>query len=251
MIDTMNIATAHSQAVVVAGADIDPSLLIRLDKGDKVMIEVNGVRLYSSLKCPLTAERPWVVISNNAPELGETPRPEHKIVIRHPQISHPVVLHYNNLLHLARHQPAVFQERDAKLCSDPKSGEVYPVYIILQFVSHYMPAGAINDSFEPFDEISARLVLGDADLRPAIMEQWVETLKALPAAGGWGNRSVYRLALRSQVKPNVIEAFREENWDFIDALPLSTLVRIQQAIHWYPMFQKQGKLAEERDLYVG
>jgi hypothetical protein len=249
MIHTINSATAQSQAVAVAGADIDPSLLIRLDRGDKVMVEVNGVRLYSSSPCPLVAERPWVVVSNLAPELGEPPKPQHKIVIRHPNVSHTVVLHYNNLLHLERHQPAVFQERDAKLCSDPQSGEVYPVYIILQLVSHYIPAAEVNGSFEPFDEVSARFVLGDADLRPAILAEWIETFKTFPAAGGWNNKSVYRTAIRSQVKPNVIEAFRNEDWDFINSLPLRTLIRIQSAIHWYPMFKKQGKLAEEREVF--
>lgn len=247
---TITAATkSNVPAVAVAGADIDPSLAANLSEGDKVMMEVNGMRLSPcELKCPLVAARPWLVLSNNPPRVGggrgERPQSHHTLVLSHPDITdHCVTLHYNQMLTLPRRQPAVFQEYDANLSNT--DGIPNPAYVVLQLFSHFMPAAQVNKTFQPWDEESARLVLEDADLRLAVLSSWSRMFEGFTK--GWGLKSVYRFAMRAFVKPSVVHALRTEDWRRIDAIDLDSLLRIHEAIHWLPYFTQTATLRIERD----
>lgn len=129
--------TTETGALAVVGVDLDPSLCARLTNGDKVMVEINGVRVYSRHACPLVAEQPWTVISSTPPRRAQGPTESNMLVLRHAFVNHDLVLHYTNLLVLAKRQPAVFQEKDANLSRGP-DGQPLPIYVVLQLVSHWI-----------------------------------------------------------------------------------------------------------------
>ncbi len=234
--------------IAVVGAELDPSLVAKLDIGDKVMLEVNGTRIYSELDCPLTSEHPWTVMSNNPPRVGQRPTDQHTIVLSHPCKSQ-FVLGYGNLLNLPPRQPAVFRESDIEISHDAE-GKPNTLYVMLQFVSHYVAADEVNRLFEAWDRDAAELVLDDRDLRNITFTEWGEALKSL-SKPGWGHRSVFRLALRAFVLPSIIDAIIEGNKAILRTLDLKQLLRIHEAIHWTPVYRASNNFAIDREVYSG
>jgi hypothetical protein len=237
------IANATSAPVAVVGADLDANLAAKLDAGDKVLVEINGTRIFSDNPCPLVAEEPWEVVSNNAPRLEQQPNTNHRLILRHPNINHQLVLHYANLLAQPTRQPAVFEERDVKLSHT--GGVANPIYVMLQLVSHYIASENIDDNFTPWDESNARFLLSDAEWKLVIFEEWITVLRRFRR--GWSQRSIFRMAMRAFVKPNVVEAFGMGDWDTINKLDMATLLQLHQAMHWLPMFLGQAELAPQRE----
>lgn len=237
------------QSLAVAGPDLDPSLVAKLTAGDKIMVEVNGTRMFSESACPLVAEVPWTVEQNTPPILGQRPASHHKIVLSHRWSNQLLELHYCNLIHAAPKQPAVFYERHVHLSAT--AAPTTPIYVILQLVSHFIPATNLNFIYEPHDLESARLVLTDETLRAAVIAEWVELLGnfhyRIENRSVWEHRSVYRLSMRSFLTPNILLAFKNEDWEAIATLNVETLIKIHEAIHWLPHFLEQGRLAVARD----
>lgn len=236
-------------AIAVAGPDLDPSLVAKLTVGDRVLVEVNGTRIFSDSACPLVAEVPWKVVENDPPQLGQRPEPRHKIVLSHSQSLDLLELHYVNLIHTAPKQPAVFYERRARF--NPTE-QPQPVYVILQLVSHFIPATDVDFVYEPYDKESASLVLTDETLRAAVIAEWVSAIEHFKHRDdndrkAWEHRSVYRLAMRAFVNPSVILAFKEEDWEALGRLSVETLGKIHEAMHWMPHFLEQSRLAVVRD----
>jgi hypothetical protein len=246
MIRRSPIESASARAVAVAGPDIDQSLLRTLEQGDKVTMEVNGVRIYNGNRCPIVSVEPWEVVSNDAPALGQRPTEDHKIVLSHPQIPTPIELHYTNLLLLPRRQPAVFLEH-IKRFSCNKDGSVNPVYIVLQLISHYIPANQVNDYFEPYDLRSARLLLSNDEVRPVLMEQWAELFATFKKAS-WKQKSIFRMALRAFVLPAEIDAIVKHQFETLD---MAAIYRIHEALHWLQFYVAQAPLAVQRDTWSG
>ena len=229
-----HVYATSAPAVAVVGADLDPNLVSKLYIGDKILVEANGTRIHSESLCPLVAESPWTVAENNPPSRGQRPTEENTLVLTHPQM-HPLTLHYSNLLNLPKKQPAVFQENDPNLSDGA-------IYVILQLVSHYLPAEEVDDHFEPWDRQGVTTAMKDRDHRQVILMMWVKLLKPFRRPG-WGQKSVCRIALRSFLKPHVIEAFQREDWDTIRTLSLNDLLRLHEVLHWLPCFLSQSYIS--------
>lgn len=247
MIRRSPIESVAAKAVAVAGPDIDQSLLRTLDRGDKVMMEVNGVRLYNGNRCPIVSNETWEVVSNDAPALGQRPTKEHKLVITHPNIAGNIELNYTNLLVLPRQQPAVFLEKIKQLSCNP-DGTINPVYIVLQLISHYIPANQVNEQFEPYDLRAARLLLANDEVRPVLMEQWSKLLSTFKRASSWKQKSVNRLALRAFVLPNEIDEIVNGEFGKLD---MAAIYRVHEALHWLQYYVAQSPLAIEREVWSG
>lgn len=235
--------TLKATAVAVAGADIDPSLASRLTIGDMVMAEVNGTRVYSGQKCPLVAENAWTVVQNFPPESGQIPNKSHILVLSHPAHTTNLTLHYANLLQLPQGQPAVFRERQTGLSVRQDGGENV-VYILLQFVSHYMPQGNVKTVFEFHDKKAARLVM--EMFGSDVLEQWSCMLKRFKS--GWGQQSVSRFASRAKISPAIVKAFQDGDESLVSSLSHATLMSIHEAIHWLPMQVELASLTVMRDV---
>lgn len=228
---------SSDNAVAVVGADIDPMLAKTLGEGDKVLVEVNGIRLYSHNPCPLVAEKPWIILFNNPPTPYSQPTAAHRLVLKHEDVVQPLELHYQNLLHGS---PAVFRED----CPKGRS-----MLVALQLVSHYMNEDDVESTWEPHDPDAMRLVLEDEDMRRLVLEKWQGMLShGSFRKVGWKHKSINRLALRAgqgSIKPcDLVKIIRGQGED----LGYDALCRIHEAIHWLPAFLSQSALApEDRD----
>ena len=128
------------KTLAVVGADLDLSMCKALTEGDKVLMEVNGVRSWSAQKIPLVAEMPWTVISND-PQGGDKGGPmSGHLVLRHPRIKEDFRLGYRQLLKTGRRDPAVFIETNGAI----QDGTLF---VILQFVAIYIPENVAADMF--------------------------------------------------------------------------------------------------------
>jgi hypothetical protein len=206
--------------VAVAGADLDLSLLRCLRDGeqpDRIMVEVNGLRMGSNHKCPLVAEHPWIVDRNNPPSSGN--REDNTLVICHPDFSEPFTLHYDNLISLPRKQPAVFEEQDLH------SGG--SLYVTVQFVSHYLPEYDIEKVFAPYDADGYERMLQDDVTRSYILEAWQKLFMTFKP--GWRQKGISRLSLRAGVKQDTIHNITAGNFGLVS---LSDTYGIHKALYW-------------------
>jgi hypothetical protein len=243
MIRTTPTTTAATKAVAVTGADIDPSLAAKLTIGDKVLVEINGTRVYSGYKCPLVAEEPWQVRVNDAPQSGERPNESNVLILSHPSIDHDLILHYSNLLHLSPRQPAVFQEQDVTLSS--QNGQANVIYVLLQLVSHYVHADLVNSTFEPFDRNQVRGAL--SEVKDVLLDEWSRSLGRFKITG-WGQKSMKRFAMRAFVSPSIVSAFMERDLRVLNTLDTRTLLRVAEAFHWLRYYIEQSPMMVDRDV---
>lgn len=241
---TTTLTPTIAAPLAVVGADLDPSLTFKLTEGDKVLVEINGYRIYSDNSCPLVAEQPWIVVSNVPPLINNPPKEQHKLVLRHQQSRHDITLHYKNMLHLPKNQPAVFLEEDPNLSQT--NGKANSTFIILQMVAHW--TGEVESEFPAYDKAAARLVLLDNDIRPAIFEQWGAILTDFRTGPlMWRHKSVLRLANRSHVRPIVFEKMIQGDFTAIESLDTVSLFRIHEAFYWLQYFLEQSVTWLERD----
>ena len=238
----MNSTTSKSFAV--AGADFDPSLTMKLTAGDKVLVEVNGTRVYSTSDCPILSDNYWVVISNSPPlARGQIPTSEHKLVLYNAQEKHTLVLHYKNLLELSPRQPAVFREFDPKLATD-EQGNAAMTYIFVQMISHWIKEKNVRTEYPPYYRADSRLMFDNEDISKLILEQWQGILSNFTQPG-WDQKSVCRLALRAFVTPTDIQMIVAGKGN---RLGISKLSRIHEVLHWLPYQITNGKLMDIKDV---
>jgi hypothetical protein len=194
----------------VIGGDLDPELVRSLVPGDQLLCEMNGARIYSRLRCPLAAEDPWSVVSNNLA----------KLVLQHPRIPRPLRLPYERLLRLPPNQPAVFQIRDQTLSPGP-------IYVLLQFASYRLPLPEIIKNY-PLSLDVERLV---GQSREEMVARLLETIRTFERPG-WGYRGVCRFSLRSHTRVRIIEAFRVGDMTAIRRLPDATIATMAREMNW-------------------
>lgn len=243
MVTTLRHSRITAKPMVVAGADIDPSLCRMLTEGDQVMVEVNGKRIFSDHPCPLVAEHPWIVESNNPPKLNNRTSEENKLVLSHVEGSHKLVLNYGNLINLPRYQPAVFLEKSVNLSET--GGKPNSTFIILQMVSHWTEK--VEHEFPSYNLAAARMVMSSVDDRSFLIKEWGEMLLFEFRTGPvqWRHKSVLRLARRAHVRPQIIESLMMEEYKAIESLDLASLLCLHEAIYWLPMFLGQSRLIDD------
>lgn len=235
----MNTKIDHN-VVAVAGADIDPLLSTNLTRGDNVLVEMNGRRVWSELENPLVAEIPWTIEEINAPIEIENANEDHYILLSHPKVDRMLRLHYMNMLETENdRQPAVFKEKDKEFSSRP-DGSANPIYVILQLISHYAVRGETTKNMKPWKEEECAFCLADDDLRYIIFEQWTKVFKTFKRDRGWDHKSFNRFCMRAMLGKQDLRAFANEDWDAIEAIPSDKLLRIWETLHWTaPILSRQ------------
>lgn len=179
--------------------------------------------MYSTSACPLVAEQPWTVVSNDGKVLR----------IKHPNIRHVLDLPYATLLEGVR-SPAVFR------ITNRAYGTAGPIYCILQFVGHWLPEEQVSESFvNNFSEDAMLEALDDDRVRTGLLEKWSETLQGF-RLNGFGYKSIKRLALMSQCAEKDLHTIRNGDWAGMMLLGDRTLVNLQRALSWLPHYLRQS-----------
>ena len=212
----------------VVGADLDKTLLTRLVKGDRVLCEMNGARVYSSYTNPIVSDETWEVVSND----------ERKLVLRHRSKERPLILPYSKLLNLKDRDPAVFMLTDKKLADGDGR-----VYVIVQFVSHKIPIDQIHQQFPMVFDAAAVL----KEDRKGVLNAIVNKLGEF-SYPGWNYMGVCRFALRASIRVPVIDAFRERDWNVISNESDEDILRIMTEMNWMPYLLSQSSLYTESTL---
>lgn len=207
----------------VVGADLDKTLLSSLAKGDQVLCEMNGARVFSNFSNPLVADEPWIVVSND----------DRKLVLRHKSKDRLLSLPYSKLLKLRAREPAVFLLTDKSLADGR-------VYVIVQFVSHRIPVKQIHKQFPMVFDAAAVL----KEDRKGVIDAIVDKLGEF-SYPGWNYMGVCRFALRSSVRVPIIDAFRERDWKVISEQKDDVLLRIMNEMNWMPYLLSQSALYTE------
>ena len=96
----------------------------------KVLVEVNGMRIWSSTSNPLVDDFPWVVESNDFEQNGSLYAGH--LVVRHPRFKQPLRLDYSQMLHNQRNQPCVFIETHPEI----QEGMLYVILQMVAFLCH-------------------------------------------------------------------------------------------------------------------
>lgn len=203
--------------IFVIGSDVDRELVLSktFSRGDHLLVEMNGGRIFSKRinRC-VTTER-WIVVSANGKSL----------TLRHPTVSgHDLILPYDSLLPGSMRQPAVFLIHDAYFAPGP-------LYVVLQFIdcvvegdSCHSPSYSAEElKHIPKHEVIAGLIKGIKDF-----------------SDGWDYRGICRFSLRANVRAKVIDAFRKEDWDILNTLKRETLTRIADELAWLPCLLRQN-----------
>lgn len=213
----MNPTVNKVSSVAVMGPDIDSSLVRSLTEGDKILVEMNGIRVQSTHPCPLVAEEPWLVVSNTPVALTLT----------HSQVIEPLVLPYTAMLELAPTQPAVFKIEDIGIADGP-------IYVLLQFIAFRHDSNKVDKVFPlAWDSAFFMEFMAHPSVRQESVERIVDTLATFKPTN-WTYMGVLRFALRSQVRVKVINAFRTRDWDIISQQSDETLAKIAQELSWVP-----------------
>jgi len=217
-----------NRIVHVVGPDIDRELVKTLTEGDRILVEMNGVRVFTTHYCTLVADEPWRVKSNTS----------FALTIEHPSIKHDLILPYSALLKSSLVEPAVFVIDDRFFS---KSG---PLYVILQFISYRMNFVDVGGAFKLDYDVSVfDSILADSDARRAVLQKISQRLGKFKHPG-WGYRSLCRFALRASVRVKVIEAFRNRDWPIIMEQSVETIKRIASELAWIGHF---SRLSEDID----
>jgi len=195
-------------AIAVRGSDLDLDVCRHLTAQDKIMLEVNGLRLYSKRDCPLV-DLPWTVVTN-----GEA------LVVQHlngMELTLPYAAAKNS-------NPAVFKIFDSRIIAADH------FYAIPQFISRYMASEITGSVFKPCQRDQEKLFAEPA--RRLTYQKWSGLLEAFDR--GWTDLGMSRFALRCYVDLNRLEAIRDLNWELIDAMTYEEFQRIHRAFHWHP-----------------
>lgn len=211
--------------VYVTGADID-RLVKRLTKGDRVLVEMNGIHLCSSPNNAIVSNERWVVMRNT----------KNGITLRHPLFRHDLILPYANL-QMKPKDSTVFLIHDKILSTGP-------IFCILQFVSSIMLLSDVCKIFPPI--FNCELLTNPATRRSSI-NGMIRALSVL--VPGWGYLGIYRFAIRTGVSSDIIGAFKCGDVAFINALSDSVLHKVSQGILWLSHFTEQGKIYNIEEEY--
>ncbi len=200
----------------VMGPDYDLPLLKTLQSGDKVLVEMNGFRLFSSN--PIAAESSWNVVSVS----------DDAITIEHERLEEKVEIRFDQIVSKGE-GPAVFRI----------NGDVFQlpsIFVVLQMISHRSDIEGMRQAkyrwwinLEDYTD-----VFRDPILRRAVLEAWGKYFKESFTELGWGNKSFKRFALRANIKTDTIRAFVNGAWEMLDSLTVEQFCDIAREIEILP-----------------
>jgi hypothetical protein len=239
------LSARRPRALYVAGPDMDIDLVSTLVPGDQVLMEINGARYWSTLKNPLVAEHPWEVLENTFENDGGELTGH--LSLRHPNVSHPIVLKYRDLAATERPenekpnrkttQPAVWVMTNPKV----RSGQLY---IILQMVAYRLPEDHVERVFpSKYDAETFVTMLQDDQVKRPMLEEWSKLFAGLDEKG-WHHRSVKRFALRSAVAVAVVKALRNADWARLAQVTDGEFLNMRKEAHWCKYMMKQANLIQ-------
>lgn len=209
------------KAMAVMGSDLDLSLVRGLEKGDRVLLEMNGVRVPNS-EHPLCAETPWRVLSND----------KNVLRVKNPELRLVVDLPYENI---HTHSPAVFRIYNSAF------GLTDPIYVLLQFVSYYASPNEIERKFTTsFNRENCLEGLDDDRVRNALIGKF-QTYFSTFNAPHFARKSIKRFALRSHVQESDLVALRDGDWMKIADITDEALCNICEEAAWFPYLLELGK----------
>jgi hypothetical protein len=226
--EKMNLDTTISSYAVV-GADLDISLVKTLVEGDNVLLEMNGMRMFApqGIDCPLLSEQPWSVVSNDGRLLK----------LSHPRIKDELTLPYECLIR-SNLSPAVFR------IMNPAYGTDGPIFVILQFIGHYLaPEEAATTFQNHFNESRAREEFEDDNVRMGMLELWSKTLQSFRQVG-FGHKSLKRLALRADISEQVLRTIRDGEAQDMLNIDIESIIKLHRAFCWTHHFLNQNKLVQ-------
>jgi hypothetical protein len=211
----------QSKPMAVMGSDLDLSLVRGLEKGDKVLLEMNGVRVPNS-EHPFAAEEPWRVLSNDSNVLR----------LKHRTMRPVLDLPYENL---HANNPATFRIYNSAF------GLTSPIYCILQFVSYYAPVEEVEAKFQStFNRQTCLESLEDDRVRNGLIEK-LQTYFAKFTAPPFAHKSIKRFALRCHVQERDLVALRDSDWMKIADITDEALCNILQEVSLFPHLLDCGK----------
>ncbi len=222
--------TNNDKVLAVAGADLDIALVKGLDKGDKILLEMNGVRMPATSH-PLVADEPWLVLSNDA----------YVLRLRHPRWDTLVLdLPYENI---HTNNPAVFRIYNSAF------GLTTPIYVILQFVAYYASSGEIKTKYATtFNEDGCREGLDDDLVRNGLLETLHGYFQNF-STQTFKHQSIKRFALRSHVGEQVINDIKDGDWQKVLDISDDDLVKIVREVSLLPHLLESGKMEIETGVY--
>ncbi len=191
---TTQIAHSEKQYVNIAGPDIERSLLGSLHAGDKILIEMNGRRLYSDN--PIAAAFPWTIAEVT----------EDSLIVEHPR-GDRITLLMADLVEGDSESPAVFLLKT-------NNPQCPVVYVILQMISHKSDTEGMRRSKYKwwFEEEGYIEMFDDPIMKRGIMEKWGELFRTF-SERGWGDKSFKRFALRANIRTDTLLSIaREIEW---------------------------------------
>jgi len=198
----------------IAGPDFDLPLVKTLQVGDRVMVELNGFRLFSSN--PIAAENEWIVLAND----------DEAITIEHPRLEDKVILPYKSLV---SNDPAVFL-----IQGDPF--HLQDVYVVIQMIAHRADIEMMRKArYRWWINVQDYVdVFKDPILRRHTLEAWAKYFKQTFTETGWGNTSFRRFAIRANIKTDTIRAFCNEAWETLNKLTQEQFCNIGREFELLP-----------------
>lgn len=216
----------------VIGADLDMDLCRALVEGDKVLMEINGTRTFSTQRNPLIADFPWEVVSNRWHRKDKIVNGQ--LTLKHP--SHPsnVVLDYSHAIKTARKQPCVFVEEDASIVPGQ-------LFVILQMVGFRISEDQVDVVFPPLkpSELTGfRDALKDNFIKMELFKDWYRIFQKMPE--GWQYNNDRRFAIRAKVKVGVVTALRQGDFQALLKVSDNDVISMFRECYWLPMLLRQS-----------
>lgn len=205
-----------SMVFCVVGQDLDHDFMQSqpaLGDGDKVLVEMNGTRIFSNSGCPLVVEDAWEVIRSDSDG----------IVLSHPKLAEGLMLPIDALVSHSG-EPAVWQIEDKRFAQGP-------IYCLLQFVAYHVAQEDVKGFKPAYDIESFDEILLNKPARDHIQMALIKRLQKLQHPG-WGYNSLCRFSLRSNVRAKVINAFRKSDWEVIEKQDDDVLKKIIGELGW-------------------
>lgn len=241
--ETKMLTTKRPRDLAVIGCDLDVDLCSVLVSKDKVLMEINGSRTWSSQSNPLVAEEPWEVVSNELEkrQVSFFDRNDNRVnktvlsgqlVLSHSRLKSPFVLDYKNLMNTGE-GPAVFVEMNDEI----KCGTT--LFVILQMVGFYTPENTINKLYPPISMDGVDDALSDSRVKLEIFKQWSFGMRKFHD-DDWGYWGIKRFALRAGVKVATVKSIRDGDLAACMQIPHDDIKRMWEECYWLPTLRKQG-----------
>jgi hypothetical protein len=232
---TNHLTKRPTKTHAVVGPDLDIDLCGALCSGDRVLLESNGMRIWSRSTHPLIDDFPWEVVSNSYARNGKIHAGE--LVVKHQRYKQPLRLIYAQAFQVEQNHPCVF------ITSSPEiqSGMLF---VVVQMVAFYATPTMVRQMFPepPLSEMNS-FSWDSKDQRAIVSRlftQWHHKLKQID--DGWNYSGVNRLTVRTSARREIIQAIRQGDFEKFRGISFAELRNIWVELLWLPMLMKQADM---------